>query len=344
MEKHFIYSLAATFITVALAMGSLTACSNEDSVVDTMPGGVSSTAPVVYSVNIPAMLGDMGTTRAVAFNDITGGMESTFRTTDKITVYNTSKNCAAINKEGEYIFLHADANTKTANLVGELVFIKRDNTNYNVETGDKLLLIYNTSGSNFKYNNGRTNPDHTSGQKGTLASLSDYHYATAEVTITDISGAGTADIPYTMTTTPASFTNLQSMFKLTFTGMPNNFSSDGHYQGYDGIKKITIHSAKKKLASIYSPYNDKNTCGDLEIKLGGSGDDDIAARKANGAGNVVYAALRFLPLNETETDEITFSIQTTADDYIAKMISPVGGFQNGKYYNLTIEANPKEGG
>ena len=342
MKKHFIYSMAATFITAALALGSLTACSNEDNATEeTLDDGATATAPVVYSVNIPATLDDMGTTRAVAFNDITGGMESTFRTTDKITVYNTSKNCAAINDGGEYMFLHADANAKTANLVGELAFIKRDKTNYDVEAGDKLLLIYNTSGSNFMYNNMRRNPDKTSGQKGTLASLSDYHYATAEVTITDISGAGTADSPYTMTTTPASFTNLQSMFKLTFTGMPNNFSSDGNYKGYDGIIKITIHSAKKKLASIYSPYNDKNTCGDLEIKFGGDSNNDQAARKANGAGNVVYAALRFLPLGETETDEITFSIQTTAGDYTAKMTSPVGGFQNGKYYTLTIEANPK---
>jgi hypothetical protein len=129
------------------------------------------------------------------------------------------------------------------------------------------------------------------------------------------------------------------MFKLTFTGMPNNFSSDGIYKGYDGIIKITIHSAKKKLASIYSPYNDKNTCGDLEIKFGGDSNNDQAARKANGAGNVVYAALRFLPLGETETDEITFSIQTTAGDYTAKMTSPVGGFQNGKYYTVTVKMN-----
>jgi hypothetical protein len=57
---------------------------------------------------------------------------------------------------------------------------------------------------------------------------------------------------------------------------------------------------------------------------------------------VVYAALRFLPLGETETDEITFTMECTDEKtYIAKKTSPVGGFQNGKYYTSTIEAYPK---
>ena len=349
MKKSYIYSLAATFITAALALGSLTACSNEDIVAEETLDGVTAKSPVVYSVNIPATLGDDGTTRAVTEKDYgTDGkkmLESTFRTTDDISVYVKIKDYWALKKGNDDVYLHADANAKTANLTGELTFWHWADDYYEVETGDKLLLMYNTPDGSFFYKIYREKSDGTYGQKGTLAGLSDYDYATAEVTITNISGSGTADSPYTLTTTPASFTNVQSMFKLTFTGMPDNFSyGDGDY----GINKITIHSEKGKLAYYYDPTEDDYECDDLVIYLGGDHGDASNAREANGAGNVVYAALRFLPLGDGETDEITFTIETTEKDendeniiYIAKKTSPVGGFQNGKYYTSTIEAYPK---
>lgn len=349
MKKSYIYSLAATFITAALALGSLTACSNEDIVAEETLDGATAKSPVVYSVNIPATLGDDGTTRAVTEKDYgTEGkkmLESTFRTTDDISVYVKIKDYWALKKGNDDVYLHADANAKTANLTGELTFWHWADDYYEVETGDKLLLMYNTPDGSFFYKIHREKSDGTYGQKGTLAGLSDYDYATAEVTITNISGSGTADSPYTLTTTPASFTNVQSMFKLTFTGMPDNFSyGDGDY----GINKITIHSEKGKLAYYYDPTEDDYECDDLVIYLGGDHGDASTAREANGAGNVVYAALHFLPLGESETDEITFTIETTEKDendeniiYIAKKTSPVGGFQNGKYYTSTIEAYPK---
>ena len=339
MKRHFIYSLAATFITAALTLDTLTACSNEDSVAEGMQDGATAAAPLVYSVNIAAKLGDEGT-RAVTYNDVTGGLTSTFRTTDNITVDNRTKDCTAINDGGKYMYLHADANAKKANLVGNLTFYNLNNSLKAVEVDDELLLMYNASSCYFKYNT-----DGDMGQKGTLASLSDYDYAKAEVKITGISGAGTAESPYTLTTTDALFTNVQSMFKLTFTGMPEDFIDD---PSSHGINKITIHSTKDKLSQSYMPYDNDDDCCDIEISLDGEGGNPTLAREANGAGNVVYAALRFLPLGDGETDEITFTIETTEKDendeniiYIAKKTSPVGGFQNGKYYTSTIEAYPK---
>lgn len=325
------------FILTVLALG-FTACNKAD-LQDSQEQSPETIAEApVYKVNISASLG--ADTKAVAYDDVSGGLASTFRTTDDIRVYNITKDLSACDGDYKDLFLHADANAKTANLVGELTFYGYPQYNV-VDVNDALMLMYNTRKSVFEYNDDRKNPDNTNGQKGTLASLSDYDFAMAEVAITGISGAGTKTDPYTLTTTPASFTNMQSMFKLTFSGMPDNFSED-----YDnGINSITIHSTKNKLVDRYYPNTNENTCGDLTITFGGhnsSNDTKRDVREANGAGNVVYAALRFLPLGETETDEITFTMECTDDKtYLAKKTSPVGGFQNGKYYTSTIEAYPK---
>ena len=67
-----------------------------------------------------------------------------------------------------------------------------------------------------------------------------------------------------------------------------------------------------------------------------------AARTANGAG-VVYAALRFDGLSANATDNITFTVTGTDDKtYTATKTSPVGGFNNGKYYTSTIALLPQE--
>lgn len=337
--KKYILSLAATFITAAVVMGSFTACSSEDGVMaEELPGGVAAAGPaLVYSVSIPATLGDESTTRAVSYNGTTGVLESTFRTTDNIFVENVTKGLFARDNEYSDLYLHADANAKTANLVGGLAFY--GDSHYNeVEVNDVLLLSYNR-GNGYFYDNHRENPDGTDGQKGTLTGLSDYDFATAEVKITAIDGAGTAESPYTLTTSNAAFTNLQSMFKLTFTGMPDNFIDEPFD---NGINSITIRSAKNKLVYYYTTIDNFKS---FKITLGGGGSNDPRrgiARKENGAGNVVYAALRFLPLGEGETDEITFTMECTdGKTYIAKKTSPVGGFQNGKYYTATIEAYPE---
>ena len=325
------------FILTVLALG-VTSCDKEKTGnTNEQPGTADGSQPVVYSVIIPASLG--ADTKAVTYNSTTGGLDSRFQTTDNIVVYNKTKECLALKKDGEDIYLHPDDNAKTANLVGGLTFYNFGDTYYQVEIGDVLQLMYNTNSGGFEYSSMKENPDNTFGQKGTLAGLSYYDYALAEVQITSISGNGTPESLYTLTTTPANFTNVQSMFKLTFTGMPGNFNDT---DGYFGINNINVHSAKNKLVTDYYPHNNGNSCLDLFFNLGGIGGSLAgSARKENGAGNVAYAALRFLPLDETETDEITFTMETTAGDYIAKKTSPVGGFQNGKYYTSTIEAYPK---
>ena len=78
----FIYSLAATFITAAVTLGSLTACSNEDMVANTQKTIVKE-APVCY-FNIPASFANGAESRAVTIGESTA--TTTFENTDKVYV------------------------------------------------------------------------------------------------------------------------------------------------------------------------------------------------------------------------------------------------------------------
>ena len=306
------------FILTALALaGALVlsySCQNDPIALEEAPGAGSE---VVYAVSIPAGFAE-GTpgTRAVSPNG-SGGLDATFTTTDDISVYNVTKGALAQDKEYNLKLLHPDADGATAKLVGELTFYDRPNY-VTVDVGDVLLLFNNVDGT-IDYSS-----DNSGGlQSGTLSCLNIFDFAWCEVSITGISGTGTVGDPYTLTTSKADFVNAQSMFKFTFTGLPSGV----------GVKKVTIHSAGDKLIIFYDPWDDTNSRGDITIDFdssiydGHDGYDGIAnaRREANGAG-VVYAALRFAPLGENETDDITFTVTGTDDKtYIATKISPVGG-------------------
>ena len=81
MKKNYIYSLAATFITAALAMGSLTACS-----VDDIFASHHNAQAKTYTVSIPASIGEGSNTRAVEFGNDGSTITTSFENTDKIYV------------------------------------------------------------------------------------------------------------------------------------------------------------------------------------------------------------------------------------------------------------------
>ena len=311
MKKRFLY---------IMMMAGLTACTNDDNIVTEVPT-TQAEAPV-YQVSIPAGFDDAAQTRAVSI-DGTGAMIATFTTTDNIRVYNKTKNVTAQDNNNNAKLLHPNADGAKAKLTGNLTFYGFSHY-YTVDENDVLVLTNNASGDvNYSVPN--------SPQSGTLACLNLFDFASCEVSITGISGAGTAaDDPYTLTTSKADFVNAQSMFKFTFTGLPSGV----------GVKKVTIHSAGNKLISVYNPSSDYSTYDDVTIDfertIGDGYSDANARRQANGPG-VVYAALRFLPLGSGETDDITFTVTgSDGNTYKATKTSPVGGFQNGKYYTSTI--------
>ena len=316
MKKRFLY---------IMMLAGLTACTNDDNIVTEVPT-TQAEAPV-YQVSIPAGFDDAAQTRAVSI-DGTGAMIATFTTTDDIRVDNKTKNVTAQDNNNNAKLLHPNANGATAKLTGELTFYYYPEYK-TVNVGDVLVLTINAEAINYNDYNNNCNP-----QSGTLACLNLFDFASCEVSITGISGAGTAAAPYTLTTSKAKFVNAQSMFKFTFTGLPFDV----------GVKTVTIHSAGNKLISVYNPSSDYSTYGDVTINFESDiydGDSNATSRRqANGPG-VVYAALRFLPLGSGETDDITFTVTgSDGNTYKATKTSPVGGFQNGKYYTSTIAVHP----
>lgn len=304
-----------TFFILATLAVVFSSCDKEQENIQKTSGKTES---VVYQLNIAASMAS--DTKALSLETDDQDREylaSSFRTTDNIYVCNKTKGVLA---DG---VLHPDLDGKTANLTGGLVFSYFSHY-YEVEVGDVLLLSYKDDDFDFTYSRG-----HGLCQRGTLTGLNDFDFATAEVTVTGISGAGTPTSPYVLTTTAASFTNAQSMFKFTFTAW---WLFDGEPE-YLRINELQIHSEKNKIVKDYVSDEGFETFDDCVLAY--LNHDDL--RKDNGASYVVYAALRFAPLEEGETDEIMFTINE--GDYIAWKTSPMGGFQNGKYYTSTIHAH-----
>lgn len=227
MKRNFIYSLAATFITAALTLGSFTACSNEDLVTD-----VNTTQAKTYTVSIPASMGEDGTTRAVDFSGtdpVTGKPTaiSSFKTTDKIYVYNQTKNAMLTG------FLTPSADGKTCDLTGSLTG--------DIAAGDNLVLLYNLSvydseptGCYFDYVH----------QNGTQAGVTDGATATVTASVEN----------YDLTAATAHFQNVQSMFRFQFTsnGTPVN------------VKTVDISSQKDAIVGAYFPCVNVNNYVSLE--------------------------------------------------------------------------------
>lgn len=315
-QRLFKHTWVATLLS-AMMLSWLTACSNEDNVTNTQTAQEGPT----YKVSIAAAIGNEAQTRAVEYNSTTGGLDTKFLTTDYIAVANMTTGALARTGYYNYTYLRPDAEGKTANLTGNLIFTNRDKPSekQEVSVGQTLRLMYSTLKNDgyFNYNL----------QSGTLTYLKNWDYALVDVKIESVTGD--KDNGYALTTSKASFVNAQSMYKFTFTGLDEGA----------GIKTLTIHSAKNKLVKIYYPYlegsRSEYSFSDVTSELNDS------HRSENGPG-VVYAALRFQPVGEGETDVITFTVKDTNNkEYIATKTAPAGGFQNGKFYTSTIELTDK---
>ena len=341
-QRLFKHTWVATLLSAVMLYG-LTACTSEDNMTKEQTAQEGPT----YKVSIAAAIGNeaqtradaptkaetnngweiidaTAPTRAVSYNSTTGALESRFLTTEKIYVFYRRPTFwfPAANSSNQLLFLQPDAEGKTANLTGSLTFYQSSKYQ-EVSQGGTLALSLNADSFDgcFNYNNPGPQP-------GTLASLSNFDYAVAYVTVDEVSGS--KDGGYTFTTSKASFQNYQSMYKLTFTGLDEGV----------GIHGLKIHSNKGKLHfyGYIDWIRDDMFSRDISIVL------DDAARAANGPG-VVYAALRFAAIGENETDDITFTVwDTNGKNYTVTKASPVGGFQNGKFYTSTINVNDTSGG
>lgn len=296
MNNNILKSLRqAMFCTAAAAVVSIgfTACADE--LFETQ----NTTAPADgYKVSIPANIGSGGT-RAIAYNSETGGYDATFETGDEVFAYYKT-NEYAINSRNP---LKPDANGKSANLVGELAFYRiNGETHSEVQitpaVNDNLILLYKASSFNYS--------------KDFSYDAQESDYAIATVTINSIENG-------LITTTAAAFENLQSIFKINFTGIGSGVK----------IKKVMIQSEKNKLVNSYNVNGNsmnpdqKDNFGTVDYTYKDSGTDQ----------HELTFLLRFA---SNPGDKITFTVVGSDGHRYSGSKSVTNSLENGKFYQAEI--------
>ena len=331
----FIYSLAATFITAAVTLGSLTACSNEDMVANTQKTIVKE-APVCY-FNIPASFANGAESRAVTIGESTA--TTTFENTDKVYVVIEHNGTYAIGYEGsgsEYLSMTVtpDADPATATLSGALKFyydFKSTPTAFTPAVDDVVYLLYNMTNPFYLVSLSSFEYDFQNGSKDQVTSVGgiDYYgasyrdYAQAKMKITDVSGS--TDVGFTMslvqyddpTKSNVSFQNLGSIFRqrLSFTDKNGNPVTPT-------LTKFTISTANNKVITGYFPFSSDPAHYSLF---------SIENPVIDGNGDIYFA----LMFNDDNKDE---ALILTAEDedgnvYTCTKAAPGSGFARGKYYH-----------
>ena len=341
MQKY-IYSMAATFIIAALAMGSFTACSNEDLVVETQ-NTIVKEAPTCY-FTLPASFDKGAQVRAVTIGEKTA--RTTFASTDKVYVVIEHNGTYAIGYEpsgSAYLSMTVtpDADPSKATLSGALKFyydFKGTPTAFTPAVDDVVYLLYNmtnpfcpVSYSSFAYDQQNGSKDQ-SNQSGLYYYYgASYHdYAQAKMKITEVTGS--TDVGFTMslvqyddpTKSNVSFQNLGSLFRQKLT-----FKDKNGDPVTPTLTKFTISTANDKMIIAYFPFASDPAAAYYYSLF--SIENPVIDTNGD-----IYFALMFNDDNKNET------LYFTAEDddgnvYTASKAAPAGGFENGKYYYGKME-------
>lgn len=236
-----------------------------------------------WVISIQATMG--ADAKALSEDPDTHKLIATFETTDNIYIYNKTKNVFLYSTN----ILHPDRDGASANLTGTLAG--------DYDEGDELVLCYTRDEyGGYNYINQRIND---------LSGVSDCAEATVTITAAEASSK-------TLSTSSASFHNLQSVFQLQFTdgtspvpvkgircetengGMISSFFADGY---------ATTGYADGMLPDGVSPTTDP-----------------------------VYLAFR----NESTADDIYhFRVYDGSDVWLGDKAAPAGKIGIGKYYTLS---------
>ncbi len=316
MNNNIIKSLRRTlFCTVAAAAVTIgfTACADDALVTQNTPAPANVGG---YKLSIPANMGGGGT-RAIAYNSETGGYDATFETSDRIFVYNVTKDAEGYKiykydggESYKTAFLNPDANGKTANLCGQIDAFRSRKSGENVtpEKGDELMLIYNNSGTYLDYSRNYT------GDEYYISDIADY--AIASVKITSIDGG-------VIKTEPSSFLNPQSIYKIKFTGDVSDVK----------IKKVNISSEQEKLVCEYEPTR-------IDWPNNFSPVSYIYDKEGTDQHELIFM-LRFAtpPYQDTEStsgDVISFVALGSDGRYYMGKKEVTGDLKNGLYYQADV--------
>lgn len=336
MQKY-IYSMAATFIIAALAMGSFTACSNEDLVVETQ-NTIVKEAPTCY-FTLPASFDKGAQVRAVTIGENTA--TTTFASTDKVYVVIEHNGTYAIGYEpsgSAYLSMTVtpDADPSKATLSGALKFyydFKGTPTAFTPAVDDVVYLLYNMTNpfcpvfySSFAYDQQNGSKDQ-SNQSGLYYYYgASYHdYAQAKMKITEVTGS--TDVGFTMslvqyddpTKSNVSFQNLGSIFRQRL-----SFTDKNGDPVTPTLTKFTISTANDKMIIAYFPFASDPAAAYYYSLF--SIENPVIDTNGD-----IYFALMFNDDNKNET--LTFTAEDNAGNvYSCTKAAAASGFANGKYY------------
>ena len=205
-----------------MVLGSLSACSNENLVTDTQ----NTTQAKTYTVSIPATMGS--DTRAVTFDNSTTPPTavSSFTTTDKIYVYNQTKEQMLTG------YLTPTAAGKTCILTGSITGT--------IAAGDQLVLLYNLT--------------YYSSDKSECFFYYDEQNGTQEGVVDGANAMVIASVDGNdLSSATASFQNVQSMFRFQFKSGENAVS----------VKSVEITPYNNGIALFYFPLKASEQYADL---------------------------------------------------------------------------------
>ena len=307
-KKHFIESI----VPAAVVAFGLTACSGDDDAI--IAGGDARAPEVIYRLNIPASFNPDGSAGVLARNQGFGD-----DATRAVDIVNTT--CNSIFTESDHIYPYLSPepgvyvnNTQNSSLTPTAISgdkmsatltgtLKFDGNSVTVEKGNTIYLFYQT---------GYDGVANYLSQTGTRDSVSEKDFSVAKVEVISVSGNNTEG--FTITTTQANFTNLQSIFRFGIAGL-----ADG-----ESIQYLNIHSTGDKLLTHYSLLgkSEDTKYGDILITP--------PAANTIKNGSDLYAALRF----DSGAGAINFTaIGSDGNVYEASRNSAPA---NGKYYGTTL--------
>lgn len=270
MKKN-IQTLAALLMAVA----GTTACSSEDDIaVDTLP---QKPAEQTYTMTVEASKGDDVTTRALSLDGT--ALNATWDTTEKVYVYSPGKTFTLY---GTLSPMTGGSSTTT--LTGTMTAMPGKN--------EQLLLFFPRRTITF------------TGQVGTLADIAEnFDYGEASVFVTDVD-----ETRKTITTSSASFGNLQAIVKFTLLNSSGNAIS---------ASSLTISDSENKLVQS----------SDLEALSETNGDITVTPASAT---SEIYVAL-------SGVSSSNLTLTATEGDRLYTYTKSGVTFSNGKYYDVKVK-------
>ena len=288
MKTDRLYQLTSHLLMAACVIffaGFLSSCYDETPTDEVPVSGK-------WQISIPATIDMNADTRSLEYKD--GRLTAKFSIKDNIYVI---KNGTVDSQP-----LHPDQDGATANLEGYLAG--------RYTAGDELTLVYNTN------NDGTFSFKEQTGGKVENEDLDAFDYAMAKVKVKSVNGEK-------ISTTPAKFESLQSMYKFTFVdekGDPVN------------VTKLLVSTKLNDLMTAGSVSNP------TEITKG-SVSTDIAYSVDGIDDGVVWVALR-----KCSNDADTFIFDALDNDnnvYMGTLDVKKDVIQNGKFYTATITLIPQ---